>query len=128
MVVGFTETHKRSALLEAGPAGVSVAPLRPDDFLLTIGNSEVRRAVSLRDHPETLSLFAVASDEARHTSLLGHSDPALTLRVYAHAMPEEETDVPFAEFDATGRPYTAPVADDGNRKAANSLKRVAFGR
>ncbi len=45
---------------------------------------------------------------------LGHSDPALTLRVYAHAMSEEETDVCFAEFDATGRPHTAPADKDGS--------------
>jgi len=42
-------------------------------------------------------------------------------------MPEEETDLSFVTFDdATRRPYPALAADDGNRKAANSLKRVAF--
>jgi len=30
---------------------------------------------------------------------LGHADPALTLRVYAHALREEETDLSFADFD-----------------------------
>jgi integrase len=29
---------------------------------------------------------------------LGHADPALTLRVYAHALPEEEHDLGFADF------------------------------
>lgn len=29
---------------------------------------------------------------------LGHADPALTMRVYAHAMREEETDLSFADF------------------------------
>jgi hypothetical protein len=29
---------------------------------------------------------------------LGHSDPALTLRVYAHAMREEESDLAFADL------------------------------
>ena len=43
---------------------------------------------------------------------LGHADPALTLRVYAHAMPEEEADVSFADFDAPKRLYTAPVDED----------------
>jgi integrase len=43
---------------------------------------------------------------------LGHSDPALTLRVYAHAMREEEQDLSFADFGGPGRPYTAP--DDGD--------------
>ena len=31
---------------------------------------------------------------------LGHADPALTLRVYAHALPEEERDLGFADFQA----------------------------
>ena len=39
---------------------------------------------------------------------LGHADPALTLRVYAHAMREEEPDLSFAEFGGQQRPYTAP--------------------
>ncbi len=29
---------------------------------------------------------------------LGHADPSLTLRVYAHAMPSDETDLSFADF------------------------------
>ena len=46
---------------------------------------------------------------------LGHADPALTMRVYAHAMREEESDLSFAEFGDPKRPYTAPdsgVASD----------------
>lgn len=46
------------------------------------------------------------------------ADPVLTLRVYAHAIPEDEPDMAFADFDAPGRPYTAPV----------SAKRVTAGR
>jgi len=40
---------------------------------------------------------------------LGHADPALTLRVYAHAMPEEEADLSFADFDGAKRLYPAPT-------------------
>jgi hypothetical protein len=40
---------------------------------------------------------------------LGHSDLALTLRVYAHAMREEETDLSFAEFGGSERLYPAPT-------------------
>ena len=47
--------------------------------------------------------------------VLGNADPALTLRVYAHAMRAEEGDLSFAEFgrswaagDGPGRPYAAP--------------------
>jgi integrase len=35
---------------------------------------------------------------------LGHADPALTMRVYAHAMREEEHDLSFADFGGPGRP------------------------
>ena len=35
----------------------------------------------------------------------------MTLNVYAHAMPEEEADLSFADFDTPGRPYTAPTTD-----------------
>jgi hypothetical protein len=41
---------------------------------------------------------------------LGHSSPELTLRTYAHVMPDEEADVSFANFglgDDSKRPYTA---------------------
>src|SRR5262245_66562074 len=37
---------------------------------------------------------------------LGHADPALTLRVYAHAMRDEEVDLSFAEL-GPARPYAA---------------------
>ena len=38
---------------------------------------------------------------------LGHADPAFTLRVYAHALREEETDLSFADFGDPRRPNTA---------------------
>ncbi len=36
-------------------------------------------------------------------SQLGHANPELTLRVYAHAMKEEETDLSFLDFGGTRR-------------------------
>ena len=36
-------------------------------------------------------------------SQLGHANPELTLRVYAHAMREEETDLSFLDFGGTRR-------------------------
>jgi integrase len=36
----------------------------------------------------------------------GHSDPALTLRVYSHALREEETDLSFLDFGGTKRHRT----------------------
>ena len=55
---------------------------------------------------------------------LGHADPALTLRVYAHALREEESDLSFAEFDAPGRPYTAPQFDPDSLPARNLAERL----
>ncbi len=56
---------------------------------------------------------------------LGHADPALTLRVYAHAMRDEETDLSFAEFGDPKRPYTAPRNETELEEVANYLKRMA---
>ena len=60
---------------------------------------------------------------------LGHTDPALTLRVYAHAMRDEETDLSFAEFDAptgvSGRLSTSPASDEQMRDWAKSASRLA---
>ena len=54
-----------------------------------------------------------------------HADPALTLRVYAHAMLEEEVDLSFADFGSPGRPYTAPVDDEEIGEAANYANSMA---
>jgi hypothetical protein len=51
--------------------------------------------------------------------VLGHADPAVTLRWYGHAIPAENADLSFADFargsvahhDAPGRPYTAPSSE-----------------
>ena len=56
---------------------------------------------------------------------LGHADPALTLRVYAHAMLEEEIDLSFAEFGSPRRPYTAPTDEDEIPESRNYLKSMA---
>gem|GEM_PF-4743496 len=40
---------------------------------------------------------------------LGHADPALTLRVYAHVIPNDEQELSFLDFGGPGRPYTAPL-------------------
>ena len=56
-----------------------------------------------------------------------HADLALTLRVYAHAMRENEADFSFADFDGPSRPYAARdefgVAED----AAKPAERLALG-
>jgi hypothetical protein len=50
---------------------------------------------------------------------LGHADPALNLRVYAHAMLDGKIALSFAEFGSPGRPCTAPIDDDEISGAAN---------
>jgi hypothetical protein len=58
--------------------------------------------------------------------ILGHADPALTLRVYAHAMPSEEDDLSFAEFErGPKRPDTAPDLGDAQEEWANPLINMA---
>ncbi len=52
------------------------------------------------------------------------ADPALTLRVYAHAMRNDDVDLSFAEF-GTKRPYTAPRTDEEFEEVRNHLKRLA---
>jgi len=46
---------------------------------------------------------------------LGHANPELTLRTYAHVLPDREEDLSFADFvgvsGAPGRPQTAPQSD-----------------
>ena len=56
---------------------------------------------------------------------LGHADPALTLRVYAHAMADEERDLSFAEFSDPRRPYTAPLLEERTAELANYAKSLA---
>ncbi len=41
---------------------------------------------------------------------LGHADPSLTLRVNAHAVPEDEYDLSFSEFNVPGQHYTSPAS------------------
>jgi len=58
--------------------------------------------------------------------VLGHADATMTLRVYAHAMPEDETDLSFAELNGDKRRNTATAELDENLegpKYAESLVR-----
>ena len=43
----------------------------------------------------------------------------MTLRTYAHALREEETDLSFAEFGGPGRPYAAPQSEGASEEARN---------
>ena len=60
---------------------------------------------------------------------LGHADPALTLRVYAHVLRDDEVDLSFADFAGanTGskRLYPAPTFEDDAGESRNYLKTLA---
>ena len=56
---------------------------------------------------------------------LGHSDPAFTLRVYAHAMRDEESDLSFAEFGGSKWLYPALGISGDESELSNPLKRLA---
>ena len=57
------------------------------------------------DGRHTYASLALASGKSIRwvAEQLGHSNPELTLRVYAHAMPEEEVDLSFLDFGGTKR-------------------------
>ena len=80
------------------------------------GGNLSRAWYRLRRRAQTEGVLPLKLHSARHTwathalqagksirwvaDQLGHADPALTLRVYAHAIREDESDVSFADFDA----------------------------
>ena len=57
---------------------------------------------------------------------LGHADPAFTLRVYAHAMRDEESDLSFAEFGGSKRLYPALENTGGEEESSNPLIPIAM--
>ena len=50
---------------------------------------------------------------------LGHADPAMTLRVYAHAMKREEEDLSFVEFGLAKPRYTSLALPPENDESRN---------
>jgi len=63
------------------------------------------RPLRLHDARHTYASLALAAGKSVRwvASQLGHSNPELTLRVYAHALREEETDLSFLDFGGTKR-------------------------
>ena len=84
------------------------------------------RPLKLHCTRHTWASLALASGKSPKwvASQLGHQDPGFTLRVYAHAMREEERDLSFADFGGPGRPYTAPNENGADDEAANPAKEV----
>jgi hypothetical protein len=85
------------------------------------------RPLRLHDARHIYASLALASGKSVRwvAEQLGHSDPALTLRVYAHAMREEESDLSFADFGGSERPYPAPTRERDVVEAGNCPERLA---
>ena len=83
--------------------------------------------VRLHDARHTFASLALASGKSVRwvASQLGHANPELTLRVYAHAMKEEETDLSFLDFGGTRRHPrgTKTRATVGTRKPRRATPR-----
>ena len=77
------------------------------------------RPLRLHDCRHTFASLALAAGRSIRwvAEQLGHSNPELTLRVYAHAMPVDEIDLAFADFGGADsgakRLYPAP-GSEGN--------------
>ena len=83
------------------------------------------RPLRLHDARHTFASLALAAGKSVRwvASQLGHSDPALTLRVYAHAMREEESDLSFLDFGGTKRhPRGTPARSARARQRAPVAK------
>ena len=59
---------------------------------------------------------------------LGHANPALTLRVYAHAMPSEPGDVAFADFPSVTKRHYASPAEESASETKNAPDLSGRGR
>jgi integrase len=94
------------------------------------------RPLRLHDARHTFASLALAAGRSIRwvAEQLGHCNPELTLRVYAHAMPVEEHDLAFADFAPAGqggpqhtpkRPYAAPALpnDPTNENAPDLTSR-----
>ncbi len=85
------------------------------------------RPLRLHDARHTFASLAMAAGKSVRwvASQLGHSNPELTLRVYAHALREEETDLSFLDFGGTRR---HPRGTKQRAVAANEKPRRATPR
>ena len=88
------------------------------------------RPLRLHDARHTYASLALASGKSVRwvASQLGHANPELTLRVYAHALREEETDLSFLDFGGTRRHPrgTERAAAPGMRKPPRATTRRGF--
>jgi len=85
------------------------------------------RPLRLHDARHSYASLALAAGKSIRwvADQLGHANPELTLRVYAHALREEETDLGFLDFEGTKRhPRGTKVrATRGTRKPLRATPR-----
>ncbi len=85
------------------------------------------RPLRLHDARHTFASLALAAGKSVRwvASQLGHANPELTLRVYAHALREEETDLGFLDFGGTKRHPrgTKQIAAAENENAPDATSR-----
>jgi hypothetical protein len=82
------------------------------------------RPLRLHDARHTFASLTIASGMSVRwvATQLGHAKPELTLRVYAHALREEETDLSFLDFGGTRQRAVAQT-----RKPLRVTPRRGFG-
>ncbi|NRA08636.1 MAG: tyrosine-type recombinase/integrase, partial [Myxococcales bacterium] len=89
------------------------------------------RPLRIHDARHTFASLALASGKSVRwvASQLGHASPELTLRVYAHALREEEADLSFLDFGGTKRHPrgTKDRSTNPARSAPRSNPRRAMG-
>ncbi|MCZ7618902.1 MAG: tyrosine-type recombinase/integrase [Myxococcota bacterium] len=93
------------------------------------------RCAALRLHAarHTFASLALAAGRSIRwvAEQLGHANPELTLRVYAHVIPVDDQDLAFVDFSGgPGRPYTAPasatVPPNENAPGTTARRRSGF--
>jgi hypothetical protein len=90
------------------------------------------RPLRLHDARHTFASLALAAGTniAWVSSQLGHANPEITLRVYTHVIPDEQTDLSFLDFGGTrrhpGGTENIKAAQSAGDDRASHWKREAF--
>jgi len=87
------------------------------------------RPLRLHDARHTYASLALASGKSVRwvAAQLGHANPELTLRVYAHALREEETDLSFLDFDGGAKRHPRGTRVRRNENAPSRTSATGLG-